>query len=264
MLRTERGLVKDIRPQQELAKVVRPQRLAHQAALDLRNAITREFAIGSQLPSEKELAERMGVSRNTIREALGELEFDGLVVRRWGSGTFVRDTTDLVSMSMTDIVPIRDVIRSAGHEPELTYFDASKFSPPDGMAATFGLTPGDDVWRIDRIFAVDGKPVVFLRDHVPTRINGGDFDPAPLKDADIDLLSLLRDAAQSRIVSMDAELYAVPATGELMAWLRVKPHHPLLRTMQISYTADGRALIDSDIHYRTDAVTLRLRRHVRP
>ncbi|MHB1613323.1 MAG: GntR family transcriptional regulator [Actinomycetes bacterium] len=244
--------------------MIRPQRLAHQAATELRSVIARDFACGSQLPSEKELAERVGVSRNTIREALGELEFDGLVVRRWGSGTFVRDTTDLVSVSMTDIVPIRDVIRGAGHEPEFTYFDVSRLSPPEGMAAIFGLMSGDDVWRIDRIFAVNATPVVFLRDHVPTRINGHDFDPTPLKDADIDLLSLLRDAAHSRITSMDAELYAVAATGELTSWLGVKRHHPLLRTVQVSYAADGRALIDSDIHYRTDAVTLRLRRHVRP
>lgn len=244
--------------------MIRHVRLASQVASELRNVIAREFPSGSQLPSEKDLAKRIGVSRNTIREALGELEFDGLVVCRWGTGTFVRDTTDPLSVSMTDIVPIRDVIRGSGHEPELTYFDVSNIASPDGMAASFGLLPGDAVWRIDRVFAVGGVPVVFLRDHVPARINGRDFDPLPLKDAEVDLLSLLRDAAHSRIASMDVELRAVSAVGELTTWLRVEKGHPLLRAVQVSYAADGRALIDSDIHYRTDAVALRLRRHVRP
>jgi len=244
--------------------VIRPPRLASQAASELRHVIAREFPAGAQLPSEKDLAERIGVSRNTVREALGLLEFDGLIVRRWGSGTFVRDSSDPVSVSMTDIVPIRDVIRGSGREPDFTYFDVTAIPCPQGMAESFGCRPGDDTWRIDRIFAVDGTPVVFLRDHVPTRIKGREFDPRPLKDADIDLLSLLRDATHSRITSMEAELYAVSATGELTTWLRVKRGHPLLRVVQLSYAADGRILIDSDIHYRTDTITLQLRRQVRP
>ena len=44
---------------------------------------------GDRLESELSLAERYGVSRMTLRQALGELESSGLVVRRHGSGTFV-------------------------------------------------------------------------------------------------------------------------------------------------------------------------------
>src|SRR5262245_28774227 len=46
---------------------------------------------GTRLPSERQLAARFGVSRPTVREALGALEARGLVVTRIGSGTFVAE-----------------------------------------------------------------------------------------------------------------------------------------------------------------------------
>ncbi|HVY62695.1 MAG TPA: FadR/GntR family transcriptional regulator, partial [Planctomycetota bacterium] len=49
------------------------------------------FAPGDRLPSERQLAARFGVSRPTVREALGALEARGLVATRQGSGTFVAD-----------------------------------------------------------------------------------------------------------------------------------------------------------------------------
>ena len=49
------------------------------------------LAIGDLLPSEAELCRALNVSRNTVRQAIGELEDEGLVVRKRGKGTFVAD-----------------------------------------------------------------------------------------------------------------------------------------------------------------------------
>ncbi|HEX4705569.1 MAG TPA: GntR family transcriptional regulator, partial [Pseudonocardiaceae bacterium] len=48
-----------------------------------------ELGEGTMLPSERDLAERYGVSRLTLRQAVGELVLEGRLVRRQGSGTFV-------------------------------------------------------------------------------------------------------------------------------------------------------------------------------
>ena len=51
-----------------------------------------ELGVGDLLPSEAELCRAMNISRNTVRQAIGELEEEGLVVRKRGKGTFVADT----------------------------------------------------------------------------------------------------------------------------------------------------------------------------
>ncbi|RCW87279.1 FadR/GntR family transcriptional regulator [Phyllobacterium bourgognense] len=69
---------------------IEPRRLYRQVADQIRTLIeSGEFAVGERLPGERELAEKLGVSRPTIREALIALEVEGLVHIRMGSGIYV-------------------------------------------------------------------------------------------------------------------------------------------------------------------------------
>ncbi|MEK1886724.1 MAG: FadR/GntR family transcriptional regulator [Phyllobacterium sp.] len=69
---------------------IQPRRLYQQVAEQIRDLIEcGSFAVGERLPGERELAEELGVSRPTIREALIALEVEGLVHIRMGSGIYV-------------------------------------------------------------------------------------------------------------------------------------------------------------------------------
>jgi DNA-binding FadR family transcriptional regulator len=71
-------------------QTVEPQRLYRQIAEQLRAGITAgEFAVGSRLPAERDLAKQLGVSRPSVREALIALEVEGWVEVRTGSGVYV-------------------------------------------------------------------------------------------------------------------------------------------------------------------------------
>ena len=73
-------------------KTVEPQRLYRQIAEQLRGLIAKgEFPPGARLPAERELAQQLGVSRPSVREALIALEVEGLVEVRMGSGIYVRE-----------------------------------------------------------------------------------------------------------------------------------------------------------------------------
>jgi DNA-binding FadR family transcriptional regulator len=70
---------------------IEPRRLYRQIADQIRALIRRgEFATGSRLPPERDLARQLGVSRPSVREALIALEVEGLVDVRIGSGIYVR------------------------------------------------------------------------------------------------------------------------------------------------------------------------------
>ena len=93
------------------------------AQQELRQAITRgTYRPGSQLPTEAELCEMLGVSRTVVREALRVLEDDGLVARRHGVGTFVRDHPILKNLNFENPKnPARNfwVTRMPSHNPNI-------------------------------------------------------------------------------------------------------------------------------------------------
>ncbi|MER7109147.1 FadR/GntR family transcriptional regulator [Streptomyces sp. NPDC000229] len=60
-----------------------------------------EWAVGDRIPTEHELAEQLGVGRNTVREAVRVLVHAGLLESRQGNGTFVRSTADPAAVLRT-------------------------------------------------------------------------------------------------------------------------------------------------------------------
>ena len=73
-------------------QIIEPRRLYRQIADQLRALIDRgEYAVGSRLPPERDLAQQLGVSRPSVREALIALEVEGLIEVRMGSGIYVRE-----------------------------------------------------------------------------------------------------------------------------------------------------------------------------
>jgi DNA-binding FadR family transcriptional regulator len=77
-------------------QAVEPRRLYRQVADQLRQLINAgEFPVGTRLPTERELADQLGISRPTVREALIALEVEGRIRIRVGSGIFVNAASEV-------------------------------------------------------------------------------------------------------------------------------------------------------------------------
>jgi GntR family transcriptional regulator, transcriptional repressor for pyruvate dehydrogenase complex len=72
-------------------EIVRRNKVYEEVAKQLESLILKKLQPGDKLPSERELAEMLGVSRSSIRDAIRSLELVGLVEPRQGAGTIVRE-----------------------------------------------------------------------------------------------------------------------------------------------------------------------------
>lgn len=234
---------------------------------ELRRLIASDFAAGDRLPAEVELAARLGVSRVTVREALRQLWIEGVVIRRWGVGTFVGDAAaDAKSftekaVNVTDIGSFPKHILESGHDPSLTHAEVTRERATGAVAAKLGLGARQPVWHIERCIAIDGVPTVVLHDYVPVTLAGEPFDPSPLSSLDVDLPSLFR-AAGARLVRMDAKYDACPAKAAVARLLGVRAGQPVLHATQDSYADTGALVMTTEGYYRTDNFALRVIRTI--
>lgn len=123
-----------------LYKLVRTSRLYEQIVQQIEESIVKgDLKTGDQLPAERELAQRFGVSRTAVREAVKALREKGLVEAYSGRGTFITDgTTQAVRQSLDLMVKIGQQ-EGSGHlaevrailEPEIAALAASRIQEPE-------------------------------------------------------------------------------------------------------------------------------------
>lgn len=83
------------------------QRLGVPIYLQVKNYImdrikSEEFAVGAKIPTERELAQKLGISRNTVSAAYKELLLEGVLEARQGRGTFVKQVSDELDSTSTE------------------------------------------------------------------------------------------------------------------------------------------------------------------
>ena len=135
-----------------------------------RDIVSGAKAPGTKLPSEGDLAERFGVHRNTVRQAVGALAAEHLVVSRRGSGTFVAEHTVLVHR-IGARTRLSDSLGRRGRASGRLLESAVEAGPPAEVAERLVLG-GRAGLRLEIVLAVDGRPLSrathwFAADRVP-------------------------------------------------------------------------------------------------
>lgn len=143
-----------------------PLPLYHQVEVDMRQRIeSGEWQRGEQIPTEAELCTIYGASRITIREAVRRLTEEGLLVRRRGSGTFVREAR--ITAGARGLTSFTEEMAARGlrGESRILSVDVRACSPP--VSDRLGLVPGAEVITIRRLRVVDGSPMGIQRACLP-------------------------------------------------------------------------------------------------
>lgn len=127
----------------------------------LRSRIARStYPPGSRLPSLSELTKEFGVSAITVRRALRELTYEGLVQGHQGLGVFVKTKPRIHRVLAGDPDrSIGDEIGRAGFTPRLEEIDHVVIKADDDVAARLGVRSGTGVFRHQKLTFANDEPV---------------------------------------------------------------------------------------------------------
>ncbi len=123
-----------------------------------------EFRVGEALPSERDMAALMDVSRVTVRKAVNLLMREGVLSRRHGSGTFVAPRIEQPSSLLAGFT--EDLRRRGLTAGSIWLGRCTDTAAPDEVIA-FGLPVNAQVTRFSRIRTADGEPLALEHAVVP-------------------------------------------------------------------------------------------------
>ena len=134
-----------------------------------RNISAGTLSPGDILPSESELCRNFDVSRSTVRQAIGELESEGLVVRKQGRGTFVAEPK--VRRKTEMVYSFTSEISSMGFTPSSTLVEFDVIEPTPDIVKVLELNmPDAKVYRFTRIRKVNDEPLILETSFYPQYI----------------------------------------------------------------------------------------------
>lgn len=212
---------------------------------------------GARLPAERVLAERYGVARATVTQAIDELASKGLVYRVHGSGTFVAEPKFRQPQTLTSFT---EDMRARGMTPGSIVL-AREVAPASAVIARhLEVVQGTAVVQIERVRTANGEPMALERSYLPA----GRFPGLEAVDlTDVSLYTLLAERWGVWVAAADQWAAAVRLTEEEAKILGVDVEQPALLFQRVTHDQAGsiieyvRSLYRGDryeVHHRLERI----------
>lgn len=223
--------------------------LYHQIADQLRAGIARGvYPPDSRLPTEHELAARLGVSRPTVRQALDLLAREGMVVRVKGSGTFAAEPK-VVHGSTSFISGYREECRKKHRTLRTSVLCLQTEVPEERVAGALRLDPGRQVTRLTRVRHLENvngnAPVVYTTVYVSLALFP---DMCQMDFADASFYDAL-DRKGLSVVRASRRLEVAMPPFEVARELRIGAFEPTVFISSTGYTKLAQAVEYSESYY---------------
>ena len=199
------------------------------------SAITRmmesgDLPKGSQLPPEGELAEILGISRSTLREALGHLETHGLVTRQQGRGTFVTAPQGPGFRSgLERLEPFRFIAEQAGKMHKVVHRQVDQVEPNPEIQAELEIDPDCQLFRVQVIETINDIRCMFLEDYLISK----KFDQKEIHGFKGSMLTYMIEKRKPPLSYTRSKIFAVGANKIVAAQLDIEVGQPVLQLKEI-------------------------------
>lgn len=201
-----------------------------------------------RLKPEPELAAELGVSRGTLRRALGTLIAEGALVQVRGKGTFV--TSSVIEPAIAQkLSSLTEDLTAQGVSVTTDCLSCEVVPPPPAVAALLHSPEGGQILKLVRLRSTDQGPVALLANYVRADLAPG------LEQTDFTTQSLfgtLSDRYGLTIGSGRRTFSAAAADEEAAAALEVPVGSPVQYLEQITYLEGGEPIEYSDVWIRSD------------
>ncbi|MEA3336816.1 MAG: GntR family transcriptional regulator [Chloroflexota bacterium] len=217
--------------------------------------MSEQYASGSRLPSESELASELGVSRATVRSALGRLAGDGLVIRKQGDGTYVNAHIDDIPTRLGGFWDFLRLISNSGYQASIQVLDQSVRPASAREAEALRLAAGEEVLSLEREFCADGNPVILARSAVPLTLLR---EPAEQCNAELPLGDFVPNYLTREISYTIFDIEATMPDEKVSTILDIDRTTPVLRLAQVFFDKTGQPVFHSLGHFQDRLIPLRL------
>jgi GntR family transcriptional regulator len=205
-----------------------------------------QFSNGAFLPKEVELANTLGVSRNTIRQATNKLEYEGLLKRKKGIGTKVAQKKKPYSTGLDHWYSFTNEMKERGIDVLNLSVKTSWVSASEKLAQFFNIPLGKKVLKLSKLKGTKEGPIVYFESYFHPRIG-----VSPEDDFSIPLYTMLENKYSVRVVRSNENISAKLA-GALASKLKVESAAPILVRERFVYDPGDRPIEYNMGYYRSD------------
>lgn len=222
-----------------------------QLADEIRNAVySGALSADAHFPTESELCKAHGVSRFTVREALRRLESEGLISRRRGSGTVVKEASARGGTLHQPLSNVGEILQYA-RDTRIRFTQSGTTKVPRRVADRIeGKVDGD--WLLYRGLRVregDEHPIALVDAYIhPSLAASADR----LEPEGATLFSQIERITGVKVSRVTQDIQAVPASGEVAQELRIPRRSACLRVLRCYYDANDLLFEISVSHHPGD------------
>jgi GntR family transcriptional regulator len=191
------------------------------------------------------LAQKLGVSRATLREAMRTFETQGLIHRQQGAGTFVLRPTEVIESGLEVLESIETIARRKGLQVTMGKLSLELHPASEEEAAALGIPADNMVLIVSRVILAERRPVAYLVDILPQDV----LKPEEIQSSfGGSVLDLLLNRGTPKLSSSRTEINAVNAPPEVARLLGIRRGNVLLRFVAYLFSTQG-SVVDYSLSY---------------